>query len=133
MRTMAPPSSPWAVAIAAGATGVLVYLLSRKTTRTKAKLIDGKAIAATVRLEVKEEAEKLEAEHGCKPGLAVVLVGSREDSKSYVNSKKKAAAEVGIHSVDVTLPEDVSQAQLLAEIEKLNADAKVHAILVQLP
>lgn len=131
---MAPsPSGPLAVAMAAGATGVLLYLLSRKKSRTQAKLIDGKAIAATVRLEVKEEVEKLEAEHGCKPGLAVVLVGSREDSKSYVNSKKKAAAEVGIHSVDVTLEEDVTQAQLLAEIEKLNADPKVHAILVQLP
>lgn len=77
----------------------------------------------------KEMVEK----HGVTPGLAVVLVGSRKDSQSYVTNKKKMAAQVGFHSVDVTLPEEVSQADLLAEIEKLNKDTAVHAILVQLP
>jgi len=68
-----------------------------------------------------------------KPGLAVVLVGERKDSQSYVRMKKKAALECDFHSVDITLPETVSQADLLAEVRKLNDDPKVHAILVQLP
>mmetsp|Transcript_56929 Transcript_56929/g.117714 ORF Transcript_56929/g.117714 Transcript_56929/m.117714 type:complete len:547 (-) Transcript_56929:196-1836(-) len=95
--------------------------------------IDGKAIAAQVRAEVKEYAAQLKAECGVTPGLAVILVGSRKDSQSYVRNKKKAADEVGFHTVDVTLPETVTQEALLVEVQKLNDDPKVHAILVQLP
>ena len=94
---------------------------------------DGKQIAATIRAEIKTEVEKLRKEHNTTPGLAVVLVGNRPDSATYVRMKKKAAAEVAFHSVDIELEETVSEADLLAEVEKLNADPKVHGILVQLP
>jgi len=98
-----------------------------------AELIDGKVISAQVRSDVKTATEQLVAETGVRPGLAVILVGERKDSQSYVRNKKKAAAEVDFHTVDVDLPETVSQQDLLAEVEKLNADPKVHGILVQLP
>jgi len=101
--------------------------------RKKAELIDGKAIAAKVREEIKELTTQLKAEHGVTPGLAVVLVGSRKDSQSYVRSKKKMAEEVGFHSVDITLPETASEADVMQEVAKLNADKSIHAILVQLP
>mmetsp|Transcript_82714 Transcript_82714/g.162240 ORF Transcript_82714/g.162240 Transcript_82714/m.162240 type:complete len:464 (+) Transcript_82714:52-1443(+) len=101
--------------------------------KVETELIDGKAIAADVRSEVKEHAQALEREHGVRPGLAVILVGTRKDSQSYVRNKKKAASEVNFHTVDVDLPETVSQKDLLKEVEKLNNDPKVHAILVQLP
>jgi len=97
------------------------------------RLIDGKAVAAEVRAELKDMAIKLEKEHGVRPGLAVILVGTRKDSQSYVRNKKKAAAEVNFHTVDVDLPEMVSQNDLIKEVEALNNDPKVHAILVQLP
>ncbi|KAF6988298.1 hypothetical protein CFC21_005860 [Triticum aestivum] len=67
------------------------------------------------------------------PGLAVVIVGSRKDSQTYVQMKRKACAEVGIRSFDVDLPEDISEAALVAEVHRLNADPAVHGILVQLP
>jgi 5,10-methylene-tetrahydrofolate dehydrogenase/methenyl tetrahydrofolate cyclohydrolase len=60
------------------------------------------------------------------PGLAVVIVGSRKDSQTYVNMKRKACAEVGIRSVDVDLPEDISEVALVAEVHRLNADPNVH-------
>mmetsp|Transcript_113125 Transcript_113125/g.314928 ORF Transcript_113125/g.314928 Transcript_113125/m.314928 type:complete len:469 (-) Transcript_113125:47-1453(-) len=97
------------------------------------RVMDGKAIAEKVRIEMKQAAEQLYAEHKVKPGLAVVLVGTRKDSETYVRMKKKAAMEANFHSVDVVLPETVSQVELLAEVHKLNADSAVHAILVQLP
>ena len=60
------------------------------------------------------------------PGLAVVIVGSRKDSQTYVSMKRKACAEVGIRSVDVDLPEDISELALVAEVHRLNADPAVH-------
>lgn len=101
--------------------------------RGAAELIDGKAISQKVREEVKSAVADMKEKHGIVPGLAVILVGSRADSASYVRNKKKAASEVGFHSVDVTLPETVTQDELLKEVEKLNSDSTVHAILVQLP
>lgn len=101
--------------------------------KVETRLIDGKAIAANVREEVKALGRQLLSEHGVQPGLAVILVGTRKDSQSYVRNKKKAAAEVEFHTVDVDLPDTVSQEEVLAEVEKLNKDPKVHAILVQLP
>merc|ERR1719428_1789732 len=76
---------------------------------------------------------QLKAETGIVPGLAVILVGNRPDSKSYVTNKKKMAAEIGFHNVDVDLPDDISQEALLVELQKLIQDPTVHAILVQLP
>ncbi|XP_062230776.1 bifunctional protein FolD 2-like [Phragmites australis] len=98
-----------------------------------AQIIDGKAIAADVRREVAAEVAALSSAHGLVPGLAVVIVGSRKDSQTYVHMKRKACAEVGIRSVDVDLPEDISEAALVAEVHRLNADPAVHGILVQLP
>ncbi len=98
-----------------------------------AQLIDGKAIAATIRGEIKIEVDKMKAEYNRVPGLAAVLVGSRKDSQTYVRMKKKACAEVGITSFGYDLPEDVSQEDLLKVVQDLNANPDVHGILVQLP
>jgi len=98
-----------------------------------AELIDGRKIAANIRAEVKAATDVLKQEHGVTPGLAVVLVGARTDSSTYVRMKKRAAAEVGFHSVDKNFDESVSQQQLLDTVRELNADPAVHAILVQLP
>lgn len=95
--------------------------------------ISGTKIAKECRLEIKAMAEELFKEKGVVPGLSVVLVGSRTDSATYVRMKKKAAAEVGFHSVDVDLNEDASQEEILAAVDALNDDPSVHAILVQLP
>jgi 5,10-methylene-tetrahydrofolate dehydrogenase/methenyl tetrahydrofolate cyclohydrolase len=98
-----------------------------------AKIIDGKAIAATIRGEVKAEVEAMQAQYGKVPGLATVLVGERRDSQSYVRMKKKACAEVGITSFGHDLPADISQQELLQIVRDLNANPDVHGILVQLP
>ncbi|XP_068311537.1 bifunctional protein FolD 2-like [Pyrus communis] len=99
----------------------------------KAAIIDGKAIAQTIRNEIAEEVRHLSQKYGKVPGLAVVIVGTRKDSQSYVSMKRKACAEVGIKSVDIDLPENVSQDDLIAKVHELNATADVHGILVQLP
>ena len=99
----------------------------------QAKIIDGKSIAKTIRAEIKAETEALGKSGGIVPGLAVVLVGQRPDSATYVRMKKKAAKEVGFYSVDISLEENVTQEELEATISQLNEDAKVHGILVQLP
>ncbi|RME40886.1 MAG: bifunctional methylenetetrahydrofolate dehydrogenase/methenyltetrahydrofolate cyclohydrolase FolD [Caldilineae bacterium] len=98
-----------------------------------AKLIDGKAIAATIRGEIKAEVEEMKAKTGKVPGLAAVLVGTRKDSQTYVRMKKRACAEVGITSFGHDLPEDISQEELLKIVRDLNANPDVHGILVQLP
>jgi methylenetetrahydrofolate dehydrogenase (NADP+)/methenyltetrahydrofolate cyclohydrolase len=98
-----------------------------------ARIIDGKAIAAELRGKVAAEVKQLASQHGLTPGLAVVLAGSNPASESYVGSKAKVTAECGMRSFDHRLPETVSQADLLALVEKLNADPAVHGILVQLP
>ncbi|KAF0925686.1 hypothetical protein E2562_017253 [Oryza meyeriana var. granulata] len=98
-----------------------------------AQVIDGKAIAADIRREVAADVAALSSAYNLVPGLAVVIVGSRKDSQTYVQMKRKACAEVGIRSVDVDLPEDISEAALVAEVHRLNADPAVHGILVQLP
>ena len=98
-----------------------------------AQIIDGKAIAATIRGEIKDEVETMKAKYGKVPGLAAVLVGERKDSQTYVRMKKKACAEVGIASFGHDLPEDISQEELLKVVQELNANPEVHGILVQLP
>jgi 5,10-methylene-tetrahydrofolate dehydrogenase/methenyl tetrahydrofolate cyclohydrolase len=96
-------------------------------------IIDGKATAAAIQEELHEEVERLQREDGVLPGLAVILVGERVDSATYVRMKKKTAAAIGIHSVDVNLPDTVQQEELLEQVERLNNDKHVHGILVQLP
>lgn len=98
-----------------------------------AKLIDGKAIAATIRSELGEKVSVLKEKYGKIPGLAVVLVGDRKDSATYVRMKKKACKEVGIAPFDFEKPADVTQDELIALIRDLNANPEVHGILVQLP
>jgi len=97
-----------------------------------AQIIDGKAIAQQVRAEWKLRADALKA-RGTTPGLAVIIVGEDPASKVYVANKVKACAELGLHSEHIVLPADTSEATLLARIAALNADTKIHGILVQLP
>lgn len=104
-----------------------------QTSREMAALIDGNAIAATIRNELKESVDELKASLGVTPGLAVVLVGERRDSATYVRMKKKACAEIGVDSFGIDLPADVSQEELIKKVDELNADPKVNGILVQLP
>ena len=97
-----------------------------------AKIIDGKAISANVKAQVKAKADKLK-EQGIEIGLAVVIVGNNPASRVYVNNKKKACAEVGFNSYEYALPEETTQEELLDLVKKLNEDDKVNGILVQLP
>jgi len=97
-----------------------------------ADLIDGRAIAAKVRADVAQRAKKLIA-RGVTPGLAVVLVGDDPASAIYTSAKAKAAEEAGMYSVNVRLPATTSQADLLSRVDALNADPKIHGILVQMP
>jgi methylenetetrahydrofolate dehydrogenase (NADP+)/methenyltetrahydrofolate cyclohydrolase len=97
-----------------------------------AELIDGRAIAKKVRADVAERAKRLLAK-GVKPGLAVVLVGDDPASAVYVRAKGKAAEEEGMYSLNVSLPNETSQAELLSRVDALNSDPEVHGILVQMP
>jgi len=98
-----------------------------------AKILDGKAIASEVRAEVAEQVAARVRAGQVAPGLAVVLVGDNPASEVYVRNKGKACAEVGFHSQLRELPGSVSQAELLAVVDDLNADPAIHGILVQLP
>src|SRR5688500_6460773 len=98
-----------------------------------ARVIDGKAIAADLRARVAEDARRLARAHGLVPGLAVVLVGQNPASEVYVRSKSRATVEAGMRSFDHHLPDTIPEAELLALIARLNGDASVHGILVQLP
>ncbi|XP_058179757.1 bifunctional protein FolD 2 [Rhododendron vialii] len=106
---------------------------SQSDQKKEATIIDGKAIAQTIRSEIASEVRHLSDKYGKVPGLAVVIVGTRKDSQSYVSMKRKACAEVGIKSFDVDLPEQVPEAELIGKVHELNADPDVHGILVQLP
>ena len=98
-----------------------------------AKVIDGKAFAAKVRAQVAAHVARLKEEKGITPGLAVVLVGEDPASQVYVRNKGVQTLEVGMASIEHKLPADTSEADLLALIASLNADSKIHGILVQLP
>lgn len=97
-----------------------------------AKLIDGKAIAAAIRQELRERIAALDKQ-GIKPGLAVVLVGEDSASRVYVGMKEKSCTELGIYSDHHHLPAETTQEELLGLVENLNADSRIHGILVQLP
>jgi len=99
----------------------------------EAKIIDGKAFAAGLRSRVAEGVAALKASHGVTPGLAVVLVGEDPASQVYVRSKERALVELGMNSFDHHKPADMTEADMLALIDRLNADPAVHGILVQLP
>lgn len=95
-------------------------------------LIDGKAIGAKIREEIKIDVERL-IERGCRPGLAVVLVGDDQASRTYVKNKEKSSAAAGMKSEMIQLPITVSQKDLLDTVDRLNNDPTIHGILVQLP
>jgi methylenetetrahydrofolate dehydrogenase (NADP+)/methenyltetrahydrofolate cyclohydrolase len=98
-----------------------------------ARIIDGKAIAAELRVRVAEEVARAQREHDLTPGLAVVLVGNDPASEVYVRSKHKQTQAAGMASFEHRLPADVAQDELLGLIARLNRDPAVHGILVQLP
>jgi methylenetetrahydrofolate dehydrogenase (NADP+) / methenyltetrahydrofolate cyclohydrolase len=98
-----------------------------------ARIIDGKRIAAELAARVAGEVSRVKREHGLTPGLAVVLVGSDPASQVYVRSKHKQSQAAGMASFEQVLPADVTQADLLALIARLNRDPLVHGVLVQLP
>lgn len=96
------------------------------------QLIDGKAVAAAVLAECKEEIQALQ-QQGIQPGLAVVLVGEDPASQVYVGSKVKTCGELGMHSKKIVLPAATTQEELLAVVHELNQDPTIHGILVQSP
>ena len=98
-----------------------------------AKILDGKRIADDLLHNLKAQVDARVAAGKSRPGLAVVLVGGDPASQSYVRNKRRAASIVGITAFDHDLPAGTSEAELLALIDRLNADPKVHGILVQLP
>jgi methylenetetrahydrofolate dehydrogenase (NADP+)/methenyltetrahydrofolate cyclohydrolase len=95
-------------------------------------LIDGRSIAEEVYVDLRREIADLKSK-GVTPGIAVVLVGDNPASRTYVRSKDKMSRELGLHSVKLELPASTTQSELLAQVEELNRDPKVHGILVQSP
>jgi methylenetetrahydrofolate dehydrogenase (NADP+)/methenyltetrahydrofolate cyclohydrolase len=100
---------------------------------SKGICIDGKARAAALTGTVTADAARLLAEHGVRPGLAVVIVGEDPASQVYVRNKKRTAEACGFHSVQHTLAADATESQVLELVQRLNADRAIHGILVQLP
>ena len=98
-----------------------------------AKIIDGKAISAAIRAEIKPETEAFFNQHGFRPGLAVIIVGEDPASQVYVRNKRRACEEVGFYSEAYELPTQTTQEELNALVDKLNANPKIHGILCQLP
>ena len=98
-----------------------------------ANMIDGTAISAAIRAEIKTQVEQLKATSGITPGLATVLIGDNPASAAYVRSKRKACADLGINSFGYELPATASQAEAIALVQELAERADVHGILVQLP
>ena len=101
--------------------------------RSQAAIIDGNRIAASIRAELKSEISLLKMTWPQQPCLAVVLVGTARASQVYVNLKHKAAQEIGMPTIAVTLPETVTQDELEEKIQQLNEDPTVHGFIVQLP
>ncbi|XAR54078.1 Methenyltetrahydrofolate cyclohydrolase [Bertholletia excelsa] len=103
------------------------------STDDSVKVIDGKLVAKKIRDEIATEISRMKDAIGVVPGLAVVLVGDRKDSATYVCNKKKACESVGINSYEVHLPEDSTEQEVLKHLSDFNEDPSVHGILVQLP
>ena len=98
-----------------------------------AKIIDGKAISKQVREEIAAQVVQYKEKYGSAPGLAVIIVGNDPASQVYVRNKKRGCEEVGFYSESYELPEDTTQEELIALVERLNNDDRIHGILVQLP
>lgn len=98
-----------------------------------AEIISGRIVSEKLRAEIRDDVSRLKNEEGIVPGLAVVVVGSDPASAVYVRNKHKACLDTGIESYQIEYPEDISEQELLAKIDELNADTRVNGILVQLP
>lgn len=98
-----------------------------------ARLLEGKVFAAKLKEEAGKKAQELKAKYGITPGLTVIIVGENPASQVYVRNKHKACTELGFYSEGVELPATTTREELLAEIQRLNNDEKIHGILVQLP
>ena len=98
-----------------------------------ANIIDGKAISAAIRAELKEETEAFFQKNGFRPGLAVIIVGEDPASQVYVRNKRRACDEVGFYSEAYELPAETTQEELNALVDRLNQDDAIHGILCQLP
>ena len=98
-----------------------------------ATLLDGKKLAAEMRAEIAAEVARLKTETGVQPGLGVILAGENPASLSYVTAKEKACAEAGMFSREVRLPGTATQQDVVAVVQEMNRDARLHGILVQLP
>lgn len=98
-----------------------------------AEIIDGKLVAYNIRAKIKEDITAFISKSGITPGLAVVIVGDDPASLVYVKNKKKACEQVGIKSYEIALPADVSESEIIDNLNRLNNDPSVHGILVQLP
>ena len=98
-----------------------------------AEIISGTEIRKEILAEIKQEVEAMKAEHGKVPGLVTILVGSSPASISYVTLKVKTALSLGFKEIQDDQPDDISEADLLALIDKYNNDPEIHGILVQLP
>ncbi len=96
-------------------------------------LIDGKAVAAAVRAEVAERTKKLFDETGIRAGLAVIIVGEDPASEVYVRNKHTACHEAGMHSLEVVMPAETTQAELEAKVDEVSADPAIHGLIVQMP
>ena len=98
-----------------------------------ARVLDGAPIANAIRAEVAQQVKRFRERGQQQPGLAVVIVGENPASQVYVKAKGKACEEAGMHSETVRLPQETSEAELLAVVDRLNADPRIHGFLVQLP
>lgn len=96
-------------------------------------LIDGKAVAAQVRAEVAERTKRLQDATGVQAGLAVIIVGEDPASQVYVSNKHKACEEAGMHSLQVEMPAETTQAELEAKIDEVASDPAIHGMIVQMP
>lgn len=111
----------------------LIVCTAALATEASAKVIDGKSVAKQIREEITAEVSRMKEAIGVIPGLAVILVGDRKDSATYVRNKKKACESAGINSFEVHLPENSTEQEVLDNISRFNDDPLVHGILIQLP
>ena len=100
---------------------------------TEARILDGKALAQSLRAALTQRVRRLKAQHGITPGIAVLLVGEDPASQIYVRSKAKAATEAGFHAREVVLPATASEHEVLAAVHAFNTDSAIDGFLVQLP
>ena len=98
-----------------------------------ATILDGKKLAADMRADIACQVARLKADYGVTPGLGVILIGVDPASTSYVTAKEKACAEAGMYSQDVRVPAETTQEEALTLVQRMNADPRIHGILVQLP